>query len=693
MRNIYILKICFLIILAVILYVQLYMKSNVNLLEPVDLLIREQASSFSKSQLHKLCVVVPFRDRFYELQKFVPHIHQFLHMQRIFDFSIIVINQQDSYRFNRAALINIGYFESVNESCDYFAMHDVDLLPLNKHLNYGYPVDGVYHVASPEYHPLYHYEKYIGGILILKLDDFKQLNGMSNKYWGWGLEDDEFYLRVVKSRLRIHRPKNLLTDSNTTFHHLHDELVRQRDFTKKHRRIKELYKRDQMSGLSNVNYSILHRTEMAIEGKNFFVLSFEIIGKMNGMKRYYQDESLHYSRKRRRSGHEGPELRLLIASKSAGAVIGKGGENIKRLRSQYCASVNIPDSSTPERVLNISCANVATLTDCVSDLIPRLDDGKSGPQEAEVRMLVHQSQAGAIIGRAGFKIKELRDITGAGIRVYSECAPLSTERVIQFSGDKEKIVNAIRHVKEICEETPIKGVERLYDANNYDMSYALDYGGYTTDRNWRSNSTTRRSSGIHSSSPAASTPHFTGVNEISPMQALGYSPMSLYAENLIATVQVTIPKELGGTIIGKGGERINRIREESGAQIVVDPPTPDSDERIITISGTTSQIKLGQYLLQQCIPCPETHYTDMSGGVEQTASVETLVENQSPTPSCLPDCYFFAVSRIQKSLRKDCDPPIDLGMDHCQPSRHSGLKSSVFFYSSSPFYGYMRPNH
>ncbi|KRZ67605.1 Heterogeneous nuclear ribonucleoprotein K [Trichinella papuae] len=335
--------------------------------------------------------------------------------------------------------------------------------------------------------------------------------------------------------------------------------------------------------------------------KKIYLLSFEIVRKMNGMKRYYQDESLHYSRKRRRSGHEGPELRLLIASKSAGAVIGKGGENIKRLRSQYCASVNIPDSSTPERVLNISCANVATLTDCLSDLIPRLDDGKSGPQEAEVRMLVHQSQAGAIIGRAGFKIKELRDITGAGIRVYSECAPMSTERVIQFSGDKEKIVNAIRHVKEICEETPIKGVERLYDANNYDVSYALDYGGYTTDRNYRSNSTMRRSSGIHSSPPAPSTPHFTGVNEISPMQALGYSPMSLYAENLIATVQVTIPKELGGTIIGKGGERINRIREESGAQIVVDPPTPDSDERIITISGTTSQIKLGQYLLQQCV--------------------------------------------------------------------------------------------
>ena len=33
--------------------------------------------------------------------------------------------------------------------------------------------------------------------------------------------------------------------------------------------------------------------------------------------------------------------------------------------------------------------------------------------DADIRMLVHQSQAGCIIGRAGFKIKELREVNCA----------------------------------------------------------------------------------------------------------------------------------------------------------------------------------------------------------------------------------------------------------------------------------------
>ncbi|VDO52975.1 unnamed protein product [Onchocerca flexuosa] len=43
------------------------------------------------------------------------------------------------------------------------------------------------------------------------------------------------------------------------------------------------------------------------------------------------------------------ELRLLVSSRGAGGIIGKGGENIKRLRSEYDANVTVPDSQTPER--------------------------------------------------------------------------------------------------------------------------------------------------------------------------------------------------------------------------------------------------------------------------------------------------------------------------------------------------------
>lgn len=115
---------------------------------------------------HKLAVLVPFRDRFNELLEFAPHITNFLELQSV-NHQIYVLNQVDHYRFNRASLINVGFKYARNE-CDYVAMHDVDLLPLNKQLKYFYPSVGVLHVSSPSLHPKYHYPTFVGGILLIK---------------------------------------------------------------------------------------------------------------------------------------------------------------------------------------------------------------------------------------------------------------------------------------------------------------------------------------------------------------------------------------------------------------------------------------------------------------------------------------------------------------------------------------------
>jgi hypothetical protein len=69
------------------------------------------------------------------------------------------------FRFNRASLINVGFLESRTD-CDYIAMHDVDLVPVTEGLPYMFSEDGPFHVASPELHPLYHYKKFVGGILL-----------------------------------------------------------------------------------------------------------------------------------------------------------------------------------------------------------------------------------------------------------------------------------------------------------------------------------------------------------------------------------------------------------------------------------------------------------------------------------------------------------------------------------------------
>ena len=57
--------------------------------------------------------------------------------------------------------------------------------------------------------------------------------------------------------------------------------------------------------------------------------------------------------------------------------------------------------------------------------------------------------------------------------------------------------------------------------------------------------------------------------------------------------------QLAGAIIGKGGNRIRKVRMESGAEITIDEPLPGSTDRIITISGLSNQIQMAQYLLQQ----------------------------------------------------------------------------------------------
>lgn len=57
--------------------------------------------------------------------------------------------------------------------------------------------------------------------------------------------------------------------------------------------------------------------------------------------------------------------------------------------------------------------------------------------------------------------------------------------------------------------------------------------------------------------------------------------------------------QLAGAIIGKGGSRIRKIRQESGAGITIDGPLPGANDRIITITGQPQQIQMAQYLLQQ----------------------------------------------------------------------------------------------
>ena len=139
----------------------------------------------------KLSIVVPYRKREEHLKQFVPYMEEFLGKEGI-PFHIYIIHQADDKPFNRAKLLNVGFKES--EGFDYFAFHDVDMLPVDSDYSY---VDCPTHLAAKaeQFGWRLPYDGYFGGVTLFDKESFIKINGYSNDYWGWGAEDDDVLLR------------------------------------------------------------------------------------------------------------------------------------------------------------------------------------------------------------------------------------------------------------------------------------------------------------------------------------------------------------------------------------------------------------------------------------------------------------------------------------------------------------------
>lgn len=78
---------------------------------------------------------------------------------------------------------------------------------------------------------------------------------------------------------------------------------------------------------------------------------------------------------------------------------------------------------------------------------------------------------------------------------------------------------------------------------------------------------------------------------------------------LIITTQVTIPKDLAGSIIGKGSQWIKEIQHVLGALIKILELLEKSKNKITTIIETQNQIQNAQHLLQDNVK----QYEDVEG--------------------------------------------------------------------------------
>ena len=153
-----------------------------------------------------LCVVAPYRARAVpsgvdERARFVAYLLRWLRVvARIDDARVWIVEQvpPDEFRFNRGWLLNLGVVAGrLVDGCTYFALHDVDLLPVDPSLPYGrFPAERPTHLSPPGRHPEYAYSRFNGGAWTFTWEQLLDIDGYSHAYWGWGQEDDDLGARM-----------------------------------------------------------------------------------------------------------------------------------------------------------------------------------------------------------------------------------------------------------------------------------------------------------------------------------------------------------------------------------------------------------------------------------------------------------------------------------------------------------------
>ncbi|CAG2106994.1 unnamed protein product [Medioppia subpectinata] len=154
----------------------------------------------------RVAIIVPFRDRWTHLWLFVQHLHPFLVSQRI-DYQIFIVEQTDSKPFNRGKLFNIGFREAMKmDSFCCLIFHDIDVLPIDRRQLYSCS-HTPRHMCSAldKFRYVLIYPDLLGGVVAIRTDQYREANGYSNRFEGWGAEDDDFYNRIKARGLVLRR--------------------------------------------------------------------------------------------------------------------------------------------------------------------------------------------------------------------------------------------------------------------------------------------------------------------------------------------------------------------------------------------------------------------------------------------------------------------------------------------------------
>ncbi|CAO1616099.1 unnamed protein product [Sympodiomycopsis kandeliae] len=292
-------------------------------------------------------------------------------------------------------------------------------------------------------------------------------------------------------------------------------------------------------------------------------------------------------------------MRTLIVTGDASIIIGKQGKHINEIRDKSGAKLTISESlpGNPERIMSVA-GQLDAVSKAFGLVVRRINDepfdqaSLPGSRAVTIRFIIPNSRMGSIIGKGGAKIKEIQEASGARLNAGEHMLPGSTERVLSVLGVADAVHIAVYYVGTILLEHP--------DRNANNITYRPTAGN-------AAGAATGYSGGGRggAGSPGYGGAAGGGYGAGSPSGGPSYGPGPPQLPPGSQTQQIFIPNDLVGCIIGKGGSKINEIRQMSASHIKIMEQGAGAlaggapNERLVTITGPPANIQVAVQLLYQ----------------------------------------------------------------------------------------------
>uniref|UniRef100_A0A8C0F558 Far upstream element-binding protein 1 n=1 Tax=Bubo bubo TaxID=30461 RepID=A0A8C0F558_BUBBB len=338
-----------------------------------------------------------------------------------------------------------------------------------------------------------------------------------------------------------------------------------------------------------------------------------------------------------------------------GFIIGRGGEQISRIQQESGCKIQIaPDSGgLPERscMLTGTPESVQSAKRLLDQIVekgrpaPGFHHG-DGPGNAVQEIMIPASKAGLVIGKGGETIKQLQERAGVKM-VMIQDGPQNTgaDKPLRITGDPYKVQQAKEMVLELIrDQGGFREVRNEYGSRiggneGIDVPIPRFAVGIVIGRNGEMIKKIQNDAGvrIQFKPDDGTTPdriaQITGPPDrcqhaaeiitdlLRSVQAgnpggpgpggrgrgRGQGNWNMGPPGGLQEFNFIVPTGKTGLIIGKGGETIKSISQQSGARIELQrnpPPNADPNMKMFTIRGTPQQIDYARQLIEEKIGGP-----------------------------------------------------------------------------------------